>query len=271
MQSDDIQAYYNQGREQARLSADAGHLERTRTQEIILRYLSPPPGTLLDIGGGAGIYALWLAQRGYAVHLVDMVPLHVEQAQHASASQPQHPLASAVLGNALQLEFPDSFANAVLLLGPLYHLTERDQRISALSEAYRVLKPSGYLFAACISRFASLLDGMMRGYLADAGFAELTERDLVDGQHRNPTRQRGYFTTAYFHHPSEIQAEVSEAGFNVEAVLPVEGPAGFMPNIDGFWQDAVLRERLLSLLRLTENEPSMLGATGHILAVGRKD
>ncbi len=270
MPAEDVAAYYNQGREQERLTRDSGKLELVRTQEIIQRYLSPPPAAVLDIGGGAGVYALWLARLGYTVHLVDLMALHIEQALQASARQPDHPLASARIGNALQLDFPDGSADVVLLLGPLYHLTERGDRVQALREACRILKPSGLLFAATISRFASLLDGLMRGFLTDARFAELTAQDLTDGQHRNPGQQPGYFTTAYFHYPTEIQAEAADAGFQVEATLAVEGPAGFMPNFDQFWDDQTLRQRLLRLLRIIESDPAIISATGHLLTIGRK-
>lgn len=270
MESNDIHLYYNRGREQNRLMQEVGPLELARTQEIILRYLPPPPLTIMDIGGGAGVYALWLAELGYKVHLVDMMPLHIEQAAQASTTQPDHPLASAQVGNALALDFADASADAVLLLGPLYHLPERTDRLQTLREAYRILKPSGWLFAATISRFASFLDGLGRGTLADDYFAELAEQDLIDGQHRNPKQLPGYFATAFFHHPDEIRAEVTDAGFHLEATLAVEGPVGFMPNFEQFWNDDRLRERLLRCLRALESDPAMLGTTGHLLVVGRK-
>ena len=270
MQPDDIADYYNRGREQERLTNNTGKLELARTQEIILRYLPKPPAAIMDIGGGAGVYALWLAQLGYTVHLLDMMPLHVEQALQASERQPEHPLASARLGDARQLDFADASADAVLLLGPLYHLPERAERLQALREAYRILKPSGVLFAATISRFASFLDGMARGFLADPYFAELVERDLVDGQHRNPRQLPGYFATAYFHYPAEVATELAEAGFHVEATLAIEGPAGFMPDFDKMWNDETLRERLLRFLRTIESDPTLLGATGHLMTVGVK-
>jgi ubiquinone/menaquinone biosynthesis C-methylase UbiE len=270
MEPNDIQVYYNRSREQGRLTSGSGQLEFARTQEIILRYLPKPPVTIMDIGGGAGIHALWLAKVGYAVHLVDLMPLHIEQAMSASAAQPDQPLASARVGDARQLDFPDTSADVVLLLGPLYHLPERAERLAALREAYRVLKPAGLLFAATISRFASFLDGLARGTLADDYFAELVAQGLVDGQHRNPRQLPGYFSTAFFHHPAEIRAEVNEAGFHLETTLAVEGPVGFMPDFDKFWNDTTLRERLLQALRAVESDPAMLGATGHQITIGRK-
>src|SRR5207248_4341704 len=105
-------------------------------------------------------YALWLAQKGYAVHLLDVMPVHIEQARAAS-EQSATPLASLRVGDARELPFADSSADLVLMLGPLYHLTERDDRIRVLQEARRVLRSGGWMVAAAISRFTSTLDGLV--------------------------------------------------------------------------------------------------------------
>src|SRR5687768_8792833 len=115
--SDDFFHYYQSGKEQTRL-LEWGKLEYIRTLELLSRYLPDPPATLLDVGGGAGIYAYPLAQRRYTVHLIDAVPLHIEQ---AAAVQSDVPLASMTVGDARHLDFPDASADAVLMLGPLYH------------------------------------------------------------------------------------------------------------------------------------------------------
>src|ERR1700677_1612695 len=128
----DILAYYNQGREQARLES-IGRLEFLRTQELLHRYLPRPPAAVLDIGGGAGIHALPLLAEGYTVTLIDPVELHVEQARAAG-------VADAVVGDARHLQLADGVADAVVLLGPLYHLTEEEDRVEALAEARRVTR-----------------------------------------------------------------------------------------------------------------------------------
>jgi SAM-dependent methyltransferase len=259
-------AYYARGREAGRLGEGHGVLEFARTCDILERWLPGPPADVLDVGGGPGAYAVWLAARGYRVVLIDPVPLHVAQAQAAAARAGRALLARA--GDARRLEEPDGAWDAVLLLGPLYHLTERAERLRALREARRVLRPGGRLFAVGISRFASLLSGLFDGLLADPAFRAIVERDLVDGQHRNPTRH-DYFTTSFFHRPEELPAEVAEAGFAVEALLGVEGPSWPLPDLATRWADPAVRDQVLAAARAVEREPSLLGFHPHILAVAR--
>ncbi len=265
----EVEVYYARGGEAWRLFKSHGQIELARTQEIILRHLPPPPGTILDVGGGPGIYACWLAARGYRVHLIDAMPSHVEQAREASARQPGAPVASMRVGNARQLEEADATVDAVLLLGPLYHLTERDDRIQALREARRVLTAGGLLFAAGIGRFASLLSGMLDNVLGDPDKQSIIERDLRDGQHRNPT-DKDYFTTAFFHRPEELTSEVIQAGFDLVELLGVEGPAWLLPDLERRWTDPEERERLLQAARAVEREATLLGIHTHLLAVARR-
>src|SRR5262245_25694300 len=257
----EVLAHYEVANEACRLNTDGGRLELARSQEIIERFIPPPPAVVLDVGGGPGAYATWLAGRGYEVHLIDPVPLHVEQARRASERETGRPLASARIGDARRLDRAAESADGVLMLGPLYHLTEREDRVAALREALRVLRPGGVLVAAGISRFASTLDGLARRYLEDPTFERIAERDLRDGQHRNPTGQISYFTTAFFHHPGEMQEEAEQAGFRHEATLAVEGPAWLLHDLADRWGRPGSRDALLAALRRLEAEPSLLGAS----------
>src|SRR5262245_1037785 len=252
------------------LTQGSGPLEFARTQEILRRFLPPPPAVVADVGGGPGLYACWLAGLGYEVHLSDPVPLHVAQAEAASRARPTHAVASVAVGDARALGRPDDSADAVLLLGPLYHLTGRADRLAALKEARRVLRPGGVLVAAAISRFASALDGLRSGYLDDPAFAALVARDLADGQHRNPTGHPASSTPGFSPRPSGRRQEVADAGLTHGQVLAVEGPAWLLQDFDAHWDDPGRRERLLDVVRRMEGEPSLLGASAHLLAVARK-
>jgi SAM-dependent methyltransferase len=266
----DVAGHYASGYEVDRLKTDVGRLERERSRELIRRFLPPPPATVLDVGGAGGDYACWLARLGYAVHLVDLVPLHVEEARRASAAQPEAPLAGAEVGDARSLPWEDGRGEGCLLFGPLYHLTERGDRLAALGEARRVLKRGGVLLAAGISRFASALDGLRTGWLARADFMAMVEEDLATGRHHNPTGEPEFFMDTYFHHPDALRHEVAAAGFAEVAVHGVEGPGWLAPDFDGWWRDETRRERLLRVARAVETEPSLLGASAHLVAVGRK-
>ena len=224
---------------------------------------------MLDIGGAAGAYALWLADAGYTVHLVDPVPRLVTEAERRSDAH-SRPLASCRVGDARAVDFPAQSADIVLLLGPLYHLTDAADRARALREARRVLKPGGRLFAAGISRWASSLDGLSRDLFQDPRFAVIVEQDLRDGQHRNPTERLDYFTTAYFHRPDELGAEVQGADLILDGVYGIEGPGWFLSDVTARLADPRRRADLLRVARQLEAEPSVLGVSAHLLAVAQK-
>src|ERR1039458_8664703 len=115
--------------------------------ELLERLLPSPPAQVLDVGGGPGTYAAPLARRGYRVHLVDPVPLHVEQARQAAGSDPALGFTAAA-GDARELAERAESQDAVLLFGPLYHLTEAAHRRQALAEAWRGLRAGGALVGA---------------------------------------------------------------------------------------------------------------------------
>ena len=265
---DEILQHYQRYDEQWRLSSGDGQLEEARTRLLLDRYLPPAPATVADIGGAAGVYSHWLAQHGYTVHLRDVVPRHIDQALAAGSSE--HPLASAAVADARELDLDASSADAVLLLGPLYHLTDRVDRVAALQEAGRILKPGGPVLVAAVSRYASALDGLWRNLLSDPDFRPIVEQGLATGQHRNPTDNATYFTTAYFHRPRDLGSEIAEAGFVDVEVLPVEGIGWIIPDFEERWAVEANRQLILDLIERTERVPELLGASQHLLAVGHK-
>jgi SAM-dependent methyltransferase len=263
----EVVRYYECGDEQDRLTARVGRLEWARTWDLLQRHLPPAPATILDVGGGPGAYAVPLALAGHAVHLVDAMPLHVEQARQAAAAAETR-LASVEVGDARELAFPDGTADAVLLLGPLYHLLEEAERVAALAEARRVLRPGGVVAAVAISRFASLLEGLRHGWAGD--HPEIVESGLHTGTHRNPGALPRRFTTAHFARPEELAAELAAAGFPAVELRAVEGPGSLVDDPDDWMDDPDRRGWLLRQLRRVEAEPSLLGAGPHVMAIAHK-
>jgi SAM-dependent methyltransferase len=265
----DVILHYQQVDEDSRLQTGWCKLELARTQELILRHLPPAPAVILDVGGGSGVYAAWLASLGYEVHLIDAVPKHVEQALNRSTRQ-QKPIASMRVGDARKLEQGDNSIDAVLLLGPLYHLTEKNDRLTCLKEVFRVLRTGGLVFAAAISRFAPLVDSLSRNFFDQRDFIPILECDLRDGQHRNPTGNPDYFTTACLHRPEELASELISGGFKLRELAAIEGPGWLAKDFDRLWADPGQCERLLQYVRKVEHEPALLGIGAHIMAIGEK-
>jgi SAM-dependent methyltransferase len=259
----EILAFYAQGLEAdrlARTTTPSGPLELVRTQELLVRFLPPGRLRILDIGGGPGVYAEWLAGLGHDVTLIDPVPLHVAQARARGVT--------AEVGEARSVAYADGSVDAVLLLGPLYHLVERADRLRALAEARRVVRPGGLVFAAAISRFAALLDLLVRlDRLHEAGIYETVSHSVATG--RFGGGEGGLFTTSYLHRPGELRAEGEEAGLDELRLFSIEGPGFMVTDFEPRWADPARREVLLGAARLVEEDPDMVAAAGHLLLVGR--
>ena len=231
--------------EEDRLAASAlGQLEFARTKQLLLRQLPPAPARILDVGGGTGRYAAWLGDLGYEVHLVEPTPLHLAQARRRSARSAIPFRVSE--GHAGELPEEDASQEVVLLFGPLYHLKDEADRLQAFSEARRVLVADGLLAAIAISRFAGLLDSLRHEFV-DTDFGEV----------------------GYFHDPPSIANEAERSGFDVLGIFGVEGPGSLVTDLNERWVDPAQRDAVIEAARLVEQEPSLLGASHHLLLFAR--
>ena len=130
-----------------------------------------------------------------------------------------------------------------------------------------MVRTGGVVAVGAISRFASLFDGLARGFLFDDDFVPIVQRDLAEGQHRNPASRPHGFTNAYFHHPDELRDEVEESGLEVVGLVGLEGLGGWLHQLAVHWEDPVGRERIMWAAEVIESEPSLLGLSGHLLLV----
>ncbi|MCG8421638.1 MAG: class I SAM-dependent methyltransferase [Proteobacteria bacterium] len=265
----EVIAHYQNASEEERLQTSFGKLELVRSQAIITRYLQPQHRRILDIGGGAGTYSLWLASDGREVTLLDPVERHVKLAER-SARERGLELISIDCADARNLPYRDSSFDAALMMGPLYHLTDREERIAALRESHRVLAPGGLLFGVGIGRYASLLiEGLGMGFIDDDEYVDIIMHSIETGIHRNDNNRDRFFTTAVFLLPETVEGEFAEAGFAVEDTLPVEGPGWLAENFDARWADEKRRNTLMRLVEAIEDRRSLLPLSPHFMVVGR--
>ena len=264
----EIVAYYERGLERDRLASGRQRIEFLRIWDLLERCLPAAPARVVDVGGGAGAYAIPLAAAGYQVHLIDPVPLHVAQAAAASR-QAGTPLAAISAGDARELPVADGSAGAVLLLGPLYHLTSRDDRLTALREARRALRPGGVVIAKALSRFYPVFEELAGGMPVSPAGLDGTARFLSDGQYRNPGGDPANFTTSYFHRPEELAGEVADAGLELRRLVAASGSVKLLPGPSRLLDIPEGRQHVLSVLRLLEAEPSLLGMSQNFVAIAR--
>jgi SAM-dependent methyltransferase len=257
--------HYQRGEEADRLvTASAGQLEFERTQEILRRRLPATPATVADIGGGPGRYARWLAGLGYHVVHRDVVPLHVEQLRAAPARRSS--IDSAV-GDARSLDLDDASVDAVLLLGPLYHLCRRADRVQALREARRVVRPGGPVFGAAISRWAARYDAVLRLRLYEEMPQTLQVVGAVERTGVLPPLRPGSFT-AYTHRPGQLRAEFTAAGLAVADLVSVECGAFLLSDLQERMAEPDERKVIMDSARAVERVPELIGLGTHLLATG---
>jgi ubiquinone/menaquinone biosynthesis C-methylase UbiE len=263
-----IEGYYDQQAE-----AEWQRLERHRTEfavseRALLEHLPPPPAHILDCGGGPGRYAIALAQRGYRVTLFDLSAQNLRLARHQADNAGQE-LAGYEQGTALDLSrFAADTFDAVLLMGPLYHLLQESERRQALRQACRVLKPGGPLFAAFVTRYA-----VVRYSAAHEPYWPLEEpavwKSVLDAGILPPEGEQSSTFVVYGALPAEIPPLLCDTGLEMVSLLGVEGMVSMIEEtvnaLTGpaweFWSDLNYR---------AASDPSLHGAVEHLLAIAVK-
>ena len=268
-----VLAGYNAGAEWKRLRTDLGLIEFEYTKELLLENLPKPPAVVYDIGGGYGEYAWWLTSIGYEVHLFDISVKNIEMSSELRKEYPECSLAAAEVCDARSIARPDKSADAILLMGPLYHIVDKEERIFCLNECGRLLKSSGVLFTAAITPYATLLwattvFGTENRLLEERPFMEMVARELSDGEHIKPDKgSYGGIGRSHFHRADELRAELSCGGFVNTRIHGVVGAAWLAPNIDGIWGNPSAKAALMKTVRMLDEREDIIGLSTHLLGV----
>ena len=275
-----VLAGYNAGIERDRLRTGIGLIEFERTKEILLEKLPKPPAVIYDIGGAYGEYSWWLASQGYEVHLFDLSETNIAMSAELAAEYPGVKLASATVCDARGIPRPDKSADAVLLMGPLYSITEYKERILAIRESRRVLKDEGILFSAALTPYSVLVprialyhiaDTNTRKELDDPAVMAIIGRALEDGCYINPEKKiASGLGSSHLHTAKALREELSLGGFDTATVHGVMGGAWLAPNLDELLAKEETRAVLMKTVRMLDSHEEIIGLSGHLLAVSRK-
>lgn len=275
MSQDIVRSYYASfgEREWNRLTTAEGAIEFAITTRTLSAYLSAQ-GRILDLGGGPGRYTRWLLERGYQVVLADLSPelLAFAEQQLLAAGLREH-VEEISIADARELSrWPDQAFDAVLCLGPFYHLPDPNDRARATRELLRVLRPGGLAFIAVMPSYALLRRTIAladeRQHLAQPGFVtQLLEQGVFFND------VPGRFSAGSGMHPSAIAPFFAQYGLSTLALLACEGLASGIEDAvaEIAQRDPQLYQQVLDLLFQTAQDSSIHGMSGHLLYVGRKD
>jgi SAM-dependent methyltransferase len=270
--SDRIRANYDAGveREWNRLVLDAYRgLEFNLTWEALTRLL-PARSRVLDAGGGPGRYSLALARAGFDVHLVDLSPAQVQFVRERFSEEPAE-VQARLLGcetadlRDLSRFTPGSFDAAVCLGAPLTHIPEAVDRVQAVREMTRVVRPGGWLFLTGVGRLAVLR--WMLNFSSEELLTTDFERFLQDGMLFGPGEMLWHFFRA-----DELRQLAESCGLETIEMRGCQGLSSGLidstnriaetqPEMWRVWQDLLLR---------TANEPAVVDGAEHILWIGKK-
>ena len=274
-----VLAGYNAGIERDRLRTGEGLLEFERTKEILLEKLPNPPAVIYDIGGAYGEYSWWLASMGYEVHLFDLSETNIAMSAELAAEYPGVTLRSATVCDARSIPRPNKSADAILLMGPLYSITEYEERILAIKESGRLLKDDGILFSAALTPYSPLIPRLASYHteigkeLDDPAVMSIIERALEDGCYCNPDMKiidHG-LGSSHLHTAKALREELSLGGFDTASVHGVMGGAWLAPNLDELLANEKTKALLMKTVRMLDTHEEIIGLSGHLLAVSRKE
>ncbi len=257
--SRNIENFYNKASEETRLDEGMGVFEFERIKSLIEKYIPTTSSKIIDVGG---------AKKGHQVHLVEPVFKHIQIAQNRSKRLKNK--FSVQLGEARKLEFPNNYADLIILHGPLYHLQKKEDRDLTICEAKRVLKNDGIILGFAINYTASTLVGLLNGLIHKNSFFEMCKEELTTGMHNPPDDFPWLLAEAYYHKPEELENEFINEELTHLNTYAVEGMAWLDKDYFANMLNNKKKKKLLELIKITENDRYLLPFSPHMMIAVKK-
>lgn len=266
--SRNIELFYNKASEETRLDKGMGVFEFERIKVLIEKYIPSSSSKIIDVGGGTGKYSEWLAKKGHQVYLVEPVVKHIKLAKNrANKLKNKY---SVQLGESRKLDFPNNFADLIILHGPLYHLQKKEDRDLTISEAKRVVKKNGIILGFAINYTASTLVGLLNGLIHKKSFFKMCKEELTTGMHNPPNDFPWLLAEAYYHKPEQLKDEFINQKLTYINTYAVEGMAWLDKEYFANMLNNKKKKLLLKLITITENDNYLLPFSPHMMIAVKK-
>ena len=258
-----ITDYYNSYNEDARTKSRHGSVEFTTNMKYIRAYV-PQGAKILDVGAGTGVYSMALAMDGYNVHALELVEHNIEVfRENLKACGADIPVEQ---GNALDLSrFADGSFDAVLLFGPLYHFYAKEDKLTALREAKRVVKPGGHIFVAYCMNEATIIQFCFQG--DGSNMMDCLTKGMLTADYKCISEPADLFEMVRL---EDIDQLNREAGLHREKIIASDLFTHYIGDrLEGF-SEAAYQAYVKYHLSVCER-PDLIGATNHSLDILTKE
>ena len=270
-----VKHYYSHFDEKNRLRNDnSGKLEFLMTMQILEKYL--PAGdigktiSILDLGGGAGVYSFPLAKAGYQVTLADLSEDLLALAKKQKKEDHVKNLISCDHVNATNLsQYKNEQFDVVLLFGPLYHLLENDERQKCVAEINRVLKPQGKVFASFIPYLSGSISLVSRFCWSPEQVSLETLKEAFNSGKFNNLSDHG-FQEGYYPKSEEIEKLFVQNGFEKITLRSIRGFGYEREDMIFKFNNKNVFKDIINLINQTAEDKSIIETCGHAMYVGEK-
>ena len=257
-----LEDYYNHYDEEGRLLSRHGQVEYLTTMKYIRECLSGMTDpAILEIGAGTGRYSVTLAKQGHRVTAVELIPRNLEILKSKLDGTER---ITPILGNALDLSvLPDASFSVTLVLGPMYHLYTREEKLQALSEAVRVTKPGGYLLVAYCMNEPTIISYVF----GKNKLREVTDRHMLTSDWHCISEPKDLFEMVRTEEIAALDAEVPVQRIKLVAV---DGAANYMRPVMDAMDDETFG-RWMDYHFTTCERQDLIGASHHTLDILQKE
>jgi ubiquinone/menaquinone biosynthesis C-methylase UbiE len=255
MNEENLIKYYNKFNEDKRLNTRHGNIEFITAITYINKYIHKD-NKILDIGAGTGKYSIYFYNEGYDVTAVELVKHNLR------VLEKKEPNIKAYQGNALNLKFPDNSFDIILLFGPMYHLIDFEDKLKALKEAKRVLKPNGKIFISyCMNEYAVITHGFIENNIKES-----LKNNLLDKDYKITPATNDLYS---FVRLEDINKLNKLSNLKRVKILSHDGPTEYIKKVVNKMDNDTYKEYINYHLNTCERK-ELLGAGRHILDIVTK-